>query len=233
MKFGWRIRALAATLAAAAKTTYKRLRGWCMWWGQDGRATRARIIVAVAFAATLLAGCNTTQSGLFASNKGPASIAFDSIDGPPPAVFQRLVRDLNSEAKSRQLTVLSRDDEPTYRARGYMGAQIKTRDASITWVWDVYDAERQRVLRISGEEKVAGKHRNPWEALDEAGVQRIARKSVEQLGAFLNAVDRPPPPPAVEPTATSLKEGSPEAEGIVRISTSSQRPVTVAQGERD
>jgi hypothetical protein len=206
--------------------------GLVMWWGQDGRATRARIIVAVAFAATLLAGCNTIQSGLFASNKGPASIAFDSIDGPPPAVFQRLVRDLNSEAKSRQLTVLSRDDEPTYRARGYLGAQIKTKDASITWVWDVYDAERQRVLRISGEEKVAGKHRNPWDALDDAGVQRIARKSVEQLGVFLAAVDRPAPV-AVEPTATSLKEGSPEAEGIVRISTSSQRPVTVAQGERD
>ena len=208
----------------------KRL-GLVMWWGQDGRASRARIIVAAAFAATLLTGCNTT-SGLFASNKGPASIAFDSIDGPPPDVFQRLVRDLNSEAKSRQLTVLSRDDEPTYRARGYMGANIKAKESSITWLWDVYDGERQRVLRISGEEKVAGKHRNPWEALDEAGVQRIARKSVEQLGAFLNAANRPAAP-AIEPTATSLREGSPEAEGIVRISTSSQRPVTVAQGERD
>jgi hypothetical protein len=128
--------------------------------------------------------------------------------------------------------VLSRDDQPTYRARGYMGAQIKTKEASITWVWDVYDAERQRVLRISGEEKVAGKHRNPWEALDEAGVQRIARKSVEQLGAFLTAADRPAAP-AAEPTATSLREGSPEAEGIVRISTSGQRPLTVAQGDRD
>src|SRR5687767_8456124 len=195
--------------------------GMVMWWGQDGRASRGRIIVAVAFAATLLAGCNTTQPGLFATSSRPASIAFDSIDGPPPEVFQRLVRDLNSEAKSRQLTVLSRDDEPTYRARGYMGAQIKTREASITWVWDVYDGERQRVLRISGEEKVAGKHRNPWEALDEAAVQRIASKSVEQIGAFLTAVNRPVAP-AVEPTATSLKEGSPEAEGIVRISASAQ-----------
>ena len=203
-----------------------------MWWEQDGRASRGSIIVAVAFAASLLAGCNTTQPGLFAAGSRPASIAFDSIDGPPPDVFQRLVRDLNSEAKSRQLTVLSRDGEPTFRARGYMGAQIKTREASITWVWDVYDGERQRVLRISGEEKVAGKHRNPWEALDEAGVQNIARKSVEQLGAFLTAAQRAPAP-AVEPTATSLKEGSPEAEGIVRISAPTQQPITVAQGERD
>ena len=203
-----------------------------MWWGQDGRASRAGIVVTVGLTATLLAGCNTTQPGLFASSKGPASIAFDSIDGPPPDVFQRLVRDLNSEAKSRQLTVLSRDAEPTYRARGYMGANIKAKEASITWVWDVYDAERQRVLRINGEEKVAGKHRNPWEALDEAGVQRIASKSVEQLGAFLNAANRPAPA-ILEPTATSLKEGSPEAEGIVRIPASTERPVTVAQGERD
>ena len=203
-----------------------------MWWGQDGRALRARNIVAAAFAAALLAGCNTTQPGLFASSSRPASIAFDSIDGPPPDVFQRLVRDLNSEAKSRQLTVLSRDDEPTYRARGYMGANIKAKEASITWLWDVYDGERQRVLRISGEEKVAGKTRNPWEALDEAAVQRIARKSVEQLGAFLNAAERPSPA-TVEPAATSQREGSPEAEGIVRISTSTPQPVTVAQGERD
>ena len=202
-----------------------------MWWGQGG-ASRAGIAVAVAFAATLLAGCNTTQPGLFASSSRPASIAFDSIDGPPPDVFQRLVRDLNSEAKSRQLTVLPRDDEPTYRARGYMGAQIKTKEASITWVWDVYDGERQRVLRISGEEKVAGKHRNPWEALDEAGVQRIARNSVEQLGAFLNATNRPATP-AVEPTATSMKQGSPEAEGIVRISASAERPATDGQRVND
>ena len=206
--------------------------GLVMWSGRDGRASRAGVMVAVAFAAIFLAGCNTTQPGLFGSSSRPASIAFDSIDGPPPDVFQRLVRDLNSEAKSRQLTVLSRDDEPTYRARGYMGANIKAKEASITWLWDVYDGERQRVLRISGEEKIAGKHRNPWEALDEAGVQRIARSSVEQLGAFLTAAHRPAPV-AVEPTATSLKEGSPEAEGIVRISASTQPRATAGQHVSD
>jgi hypothetical protein len=206
-----------------------------MKWGYGGRLPRVVGLLLVVFAAALLGGCNTTQFGL-ASASG-TSVAFDSIDGPPPEVFQRLVRDLNAEAKARQLAVLSRDQDAAYRVRGYMAAQTKAGQSSITWMWDVYDKERERSVRLSGEEKVAGKHRNPWEALDAATVQRIARNTMDKLGAFLA-----PSGATVQPAVTSEREGSPEAAGIVRVSTPQPEaaptgkpqartasPVTVAQ----
>jgi hypothetical protein len=212
--------------------------------GQGGRARRTPALVSVIFAAALLGGCNTAQQGSpFASSSRGASIAFDSIDGPPPEIFQRLVRDLNAEAQTRRLTMVSRSEEAAYRVRGYLGAHSKASESSITWMWDVYDGERQRVVRLSGEEKIKGRHANPWTVLDEAAVQRIARNSMEQLGAFLasgNAV------PAAQPAAAV--EGSPEAEGIIRISApqadpvpsrragpqaQQPRPITVAQDSAD
>ena len=36
-----------------------------------------------------------------------ATVAFESIDGPPPAVFHRLVQSLKTEAGSRQIAVVS------------------------------------------------------------------------------------------------------------------------------
>ncbi len=210
-----------------------------MEWGQGRGALRVPAFIASVLACVALAGCNTVQQASpTAGTPRGASIAFDSIDGPPPEVFQRLVRDLDAEAKTRQLAVLSRDDAAAYRVRGYLGAHTKGNEATVTWLWDVYDGEQQRVLRVSGEEKLKGKNRDVWSGLDEAALKRIARSSIEQLSAFLSSGAAPA---GVQP-APQDKEGSPEAAGIVRISTpqadplpndrataQSPRPTTVAQ----
>ena len=213
-----------------------------MKWGCGGHRPRVVALLSVVLAAALLGGCNTTQFGLASAQS--TSVTFESIDGPPPDVFQRLVRDLNTEAKARQLTVMSRDQDAAFRVRGYMAAQTKAGQGSITWMWDVYDQERERSVRISGEEKIVGKHRNPWEAMDDATVQRIARNTMDKLGVFLASSGGAAPPAA--PAVTSEREGSPESAGIVRMSTPQSepapagkpqaqtgRPITVAQGAKE
>jgi hypothetical protein len=125
-----------------------------------------------------------------------ASIAFESIDGPPVAVFQNLVTTLSAEAASRQVQVVSRTGSPAYRIRGYLAAIVVGGKSHISWVWDVYDADKQRVLRIAGEEATGRPGSNAWAAADEQMVRRIARSSVDRLAAFLAS---PSAPPAVEP----------------------------------
>ena len=79
-------------------------------------------------------------------------MAFESIDGPPPAVFDRMVSVLDSESKLRNLSIVSREGGASYRVRSYLSAQVVRGKTMIAWVWDVYDNNQQRALRLSGEE---------------------------------------------------------------------------------
>src|SRR4051794_40566253 len=73
-----------------------------------------------------LGGCagNGTASGSFAmAGEGP-SIAFESIDGPPLPVFDRMVSVLTTESKLRDLSIVSREGSASYRVKSYLSAQV-------------------------------------------------------------------------------------------------------------
>src|SRR5262245_57651417 len=147
-------------------------------------------VAAIAMLAAAVSGCVTgADSGtrLALNNLSGATVAFESIDGPPPAVFSRMVATLNDEAMTRRLNVVSRADPATYRVRAYVSAVVNRGKTSFVWVWDVYDGDRQRALRISGEEPAAvGRHRDAWAAADEQVVRRMARGGMEGIAAFLS-----------------------------------------------
>src|SRR5579871_5003564 len=93
--------------------------------------------------AGVLGGCagNGAASNSLAaasSTSGP-TIAFESIDGPPRLVFDRMVGVLDSESKLRNLSIVSREGQAAYRVRSYLAAQVARGRSTISWVWDVYD----------------------------------------------------------------------------------------------
>src|SRR5262249_55297834 len=88
------------------------------------------------------------------------TVAFESIHGPPPPGFHKLVASLKQEAGARQITVVA-SSEANYRLRGYLAAHGADNATSIAWVLDVYDANERRAFRLSGEEKTAG---HGWDA---------------------------------------------------------------------
>jgi hypothetical protein len=150
-------------------------------------------------------GCATTPtpSANLAAERG-ASIAFESIDGPPVAVFQNLVTTLSAEAAAHQVRVVSRAGDPAYRVRGYLAAIVVGGRSHISWVWDVYDADKQRrVLRIAGEEAGGRPGTNAWAAADDQMVHRIARTSIDRLVAFLAAPQAPPAEPGSPAVASA------------------------------
>src|SRR6185295_1653738 len=90
------------------------------------RAPRAMIAAALLVAASALGGCAgggaTTGSGSYAmatSAGGGPTVAFESIDGPPPKVLARMVSVLASESKLRNLSLVSRQGGAAYRVRSY------------------------------------------------------------------------------------------------------------------
>ena len=105
----------------------------------------------------LASGCTTdgttSNVSLATSTATGPTIAFESIAGPPPGVFNKLVDDLSAEAMSRNLAIASREGAANYRVRGYLAAQVIRGRTHVSWVWDVYDGgAKVRTLRITGEE---------------------------------------------------------------------------------
>jgi hypothetical protein len=177
--------------------------------GLRQRASARHVLRGVAAALLVLcaAGCSeTTSSNVSLSASGPAgpTIAFDSIDGPPVGVFNRLVDNISAEAQGRQLAIASREGGANYRVRGYLAAQVIRGRTHISWVFDVYDDVKVRALRIRGEEAGGRAGSEPWSIADEAMLRRIARASVDRITAFLRNPDGPALPDiavadAVEP----------------------------------
>jgi hypothetical protein len=164
-----------------------------------------------------LGGCagGGAGTGAFAmASTGPgATIAFESIDGPPPQIFDRMVNVLDSESKLRSLSIVSREASANYRVRSYLSAQVHHGRAVIAWVWDVYDREQQRALRLSGEEPAGKAGRDAWGAADDLILRKIAQAGLSGLSAMVNGAgpsDMPTsaPPSKREPAVATADQPS-------------------------
>jgi hypothetical protein len=169
------------------------------------QAYRTVIAAALLAAASALGGCAggsaTTGSGSYAmatSAGGGPTVAFESIDGPPPQVFDRMVGVLDSESKLRNLSIVSREGGASYRVRSYLSAQVVRGKTVIAWVWDVYDNSQQRALRLSGEEPAGKAGRDAWAAADDLVLRKIAQAGLSGLSSMINGTPDAAPAPAPE-----------------------------------
>jgi hypothetical protein len=188
------------------------------------RALRAVVLLAVLCGlGGALGGCASGGSNSFAmASSGGATVTFESIDGPPPQVFDRMVNLLDSESKLRNVAIVSRDGSASYRIRSYLAAQVSRGRTTIAWVWDVYDRDQQRAIRLSGEEPAGKAGRDAWAAADDVVLRRIAQAGLTGLGGMINgtavpdAPAAPPPPPGRGPAVAD--RGDSPASGAFSIS---------------
>src|SRR5437870_12469758 len=86
--------------------------------GYDRRCCR----VAVLLLGLAVSACaNTSQIVNFVDSKPRATVAFESIDGAPPAVSHKYMKSLKDEAGARQIAVVPAG-EASYRLRAYLAA---------------------------------------------------------------------------------------------------------------
>ena len=157
-------------------------------------------------------------------SEGPnVSVAFESIDGAPPAVFNKFMGALKQEAATRQVAVVA-PAEADYRLHGYLAVQGEGSASTVAWAWDVYDRQQRRTLRINGQEK--GAPSTGWASADDDVLRKIARAGVDKL-ALLNAAPKsapaaaaaetPPPAPKRNAMLGWIDDWTPEAAGIFRV----------------
>jgi hypothetical protein len=166
-------------------------------------APRAAMAAILLVAACGLGGCagGGAASGAFAmaSSGAGTTVTFESIDGPPPQVFDRMVSVLDSESKLRDLSIVSRQGSASYRVRSYLSAQVNRGRTTIAWVWDVYDRDQQRALRLSGEEAAGKGGRDAWAAADDLILRKIAQAGLSGVSAMIKGSGPSDTPPAPEP----------------------------------
>src|ERR1700760_2576518 len=175
-----------------------------------GRAAIAAALLAMACGLDGCAGGGAANSYAMASSGGGngATVAFESIDGPPPQVFDRMVGVLDSESKLRNLSVVSRQGQAGYRVRSYLAAEVSHGRTTISWVWDVYDANQQRALRLSGAEPTNKSGRDAWAAADDLVLRKIAQAGFSGLTAMVNGTGpADDTPPAAAPGPAQDKRG--------------------------
>ena len=178
------------------------------------RAAMAAILVTMAGGLGGCAGGAASNSFAMASNPSGPTIAFESIDGPPPQVFERMVGVLDSESKLRSLSIVSREGAAAYRVRSYLAAEVSHGRITIAWVWDVYDQNQQRALRLSGEEPAGKAGRDAWASVDDLVLRKIAQAGLTGLSSMINGTppaDAPQQPPIAPsrrgPAVASAEDG--------------------------
>jgi hypothetical protein len=188
------------------------------------KAPRAVIAAALFVVACGLGGCagGGAASGSFAMapSGGGSTVAFESIDGPPPGVFDRMVGVLDSESKLRNLQIVSREGGASYRVRSYLSAQVVRGKTVIAWVWDVYDNNQQRALRLSGTEPSGKAGRDAWAAADDLVLRKIAQAGLSGLSGMINGspdAPQPTPAPGLRGSAVASVEPAPPAEGAFGV----------------
>ncbi|NPU11259.1 hypothetical protein HL667_20055 [Bradyrhizobium sp. 83012] len=187
------------------------------------RAAQHACVAALLIAAAATLGGCASSSGpsnayAMAPSSSGATIAFEQIDGPPPQIFDRMVSVLDSESKLRSLAVVSREAPAAYRVRTYLSAQVVSGKSVIAWVFDVYDRNQQRALRLSGEEPVGRGGRDPWNNVDDMVLRKIAQAGFSGLANMLNGAppseSAPPAVPAARgPAVAAVESVAPSSDG--------------------
>ena len=186
------------------------------------RTPRAIAAAALVVVACALGGCagGAAVSGSYAMAPGGgsgATVAFESIDGPPQAVFDRMVNVLDTESKLRNLSIVSREGGASYRVRSYLSAQVVRGRTMIAWVWDVYDNNQQRALRLSGEEAAGKAGRDAWAAADDLVLRKIAQAGLSGLSGMINGTPDAAPAAAPErrgPAVASVESPVPAQDAL-------------------
>jgi hypothetical protein len=145
------------------------------------------------FAALLLAGCDPAGTG--ASGEavpGPAlvqqaqtrPVTFAPVIGAPAKVSTKLNELLVASAGQKSVPVVPPKDAE-YTVRGYLVAAPDPKGTKLSYIWDVSDKSNKR-KRIQGEELIEGKKGgDPWAVVDEAAMQRVAVKAIDEIAAYL------------------------------------------------
>jgi hypothetical protein len=109
-------------------------------------------------------------------------VAFLPVTGAPQSKVTELAASMRAAARDQQVpVVVSADDGAQYQVKGYFSALSDGGGSLLVYVWDILDRNGTRVHRISGEERGGSTRGDPWSAISEEMIDRLARSTMSDL----------------------------------------------------
>jgi len=178
---------------------------------------RAVPVLIASLLAILAAGCSSSDQNAQApaelapsqSAKRTASVSLAPV-AAPGSVSGKMGTMLAGAAKEKSIPVKD-GDKADYTVRGYLVASPETDGTKVSYIWDITDKSGKRAHRFSGEEMVEKRvSGDPWAAVDDKAMRKIAVKTADKLQQWLPKKDAPAQVAttgSVAATSTTAPEG--------------------------
>ena len=127
---------------------------------------------------------NTTVAALGTSN----SMSFLPVEGAPQSKVSALSRSLGASARVHGLSIVPANIPGSdYRVKGYFSALSDGSGTLLIYIWDVIDASGNRVHRINGQERSGSTHTDPWQAITDTEIARVADATAARLKSWMES----------------------------------------------
>lgn len=127
----------------------------------------------------------TTQE--VASLDTSKAMTFLPFEGAPQSKASSLTRSLNSSAQANGLAILPTTRAGAkYRVKGYFSAFNDGNGTLLVYVWDVVDGSGKRVHRINGRERTGTSKTDPWQAITDVEIERVAKDTTSRLKTWVD-----------------------------------------------
>ena len=114
------------------------------------------------------------------------AMTFLPFEGAPQSKASSLTRLLNSSAQADGLAILPATRAGAkYRVKGYFSALNDGNGTLLVYVWDVVDGSGKRLHRINGRERTGTSKTDPWQAITDAEIERVAKDTTSRLKTWV------------------------------------------------
>jgi len=112
-----------------------------------------------------------------------ARLHFAAAVGTSAEALKPLQDGLNQRARQRGLQI-ERESDATLLVTSYFSAVAEEQQTIVIYVWDVSDKAGNRLHRIQGQERIAGRS-GGWEVVEASTMTSIGSKTIDELAEWL------------------------------------------------
>lgn len=120
---------------------------------------------------------------------GPSTaVTFLPVQGAPQDKVSLLSRSLRESAQSNQLNLLpTTQGGSQYQIKGYFSALSDGSGTLLVYIWDVLDGSGKRLHRINGQERASTIKSDPWQAITDVELNRVADTTTSRLKSWIDS----------------------------------------------
>ncbi len=128
----------------------------------------------------------TVTSAQTASLATGNAMTFLPVEGAPQGKVTELSKSIRLAAQTHELSVLpATQSGAKYQVKGYFSALNDGSGTLLIYIWDIFDGSGKRLHRINGQERTSTTKTNPWNAISEKELARVADATAQRLKTWV------------------------------------------------